>query len=142
MTHFKITSPDDPDAFLERVNQNNQPTIYQCQSTKKYWMLHTNQAGEQFLYRYLIDGEKKVIDKSQRFDVPKDWTGDPEIICVSEDCITDIKMGANDSVNLSQYLMQHIENGDEILVTSPGDEESQVIGKVIKDGDNIYLNRL
>ena len=100
-------------------------------------MLHMYRHGNRFLYAYLIDGPKPIIDKSQKFPVPEDWTGDPETVYVALESIHDSEM-SDDAVNLPGGLREVLDNGDRVLVT---DFDNAVVGEIIRDGDELRLER-
>lgn len=94
--------------------------------------------GNRFLYAYLIDGDKRVVDKSKKHAVPDDWTGDPETITVDLQTIQDSASQMPDAVNLPSGLEQLLDNGDRVLVT---DFDNTVIGEVVKLNGVIAMKR-
>lgn len=138
MPHYKLSSPAHPNAKLTKRGSTWESTIYQCPATNTFWMLHMDRNGNRFLYRYLHDQPKPIIDKSQWAEVPDNWTGDPETVYVAFESIQDFHTIGGDVVNLSDGLRQLLDNGDRVLVT---DFDNAVIGEIAKDGDDIRLVR-
>lgn len=138
MPHYKLPSPANPKVTLKKRGSNWDSTIYHCEATGTFWILHMDRHGDRFLYAYNPDGPKPIIDKSQKHVVPSDWTGDPETIHVSHETIQDVAVGSPDAVILSAELEQCLENGDRILVT---DLEDVIVGEVVKLNQAIVLVR-
>ncbi|TWU10290.1 hypothetical protein Pla52o_57460 [Novipirellula galeiformis] len=137
MPHYRLPSPADPNCRLTKRGATWDSTIYHCTATNSFWMLHMDRHGDRFLYAYLIDGPKPIIDKSQKFPVPEDWTGDPETVYVALESIHDSEM-SGDSVNLPGGLREVLDNGDRVLIT---DFDNAVVGEIIRDGDELRLER-
>lgn len=94
--------------------------------------------GRRFLYSYRIDGKKPIVDKSTKFEVPDEWSGDPETVFVTLESIQDSASQNPDAVNLPAGLEELIENGDRVLVT---DYENSIIGEIVKIGNVIVMRR-
>jgi hypothetical protein len=137
MTHYRLPSPADPNCRLTKRGSSWDSTIYHCTATNTFWMLHMDRHGNRFLYAYLVDGPKPIIEKSQKFPVPGDWTGDPETVYVALETIQDSQISA-DAVNLPGGLRQLVDNGDRVLVT---DCDNAMIGEIARQGDDVRLAR-
>ena len=138
MPHYKLPSPANANAPLTKRGARWDATIYHCTATNTFWLLHMDRNGNRFLYAYLIDGEKPVVDKSQKHTVPEDWTGDPETITVDLEIIQDSASQKPDAVNLPSGLERMLDNGDRVLVT---DSDNTVIGEVVKVNGVIAMRR-
>ena len=137
MSHYKLPSPANPNTTLTKRGSSWDATIYHCEATNTFWLLHMDRSGNRFLYAYILGGEKPVIDKSQRHSVPADWTGDPETVYVSLESIRDSATAA-DAVNLPAGFEEMLDNGDRILVT---DFENAVVGEVVKRDNSVVFVR-
>jgi hypothetical protein len=137
MAHYKLTSPTDPNCRLTKRSSTWDSTIYHCTATNTFWMLHMDRHGNRFLYAYLLGGRKPIIDKSQKFPVPDDWTGDPETVYVALELIQDSQV-SGDAVNVPERLRHLVDNGDRVLVT---DYDNAVIGEIVRHGDGVRLAR-
>src|SRR5690606_1107925 len=131
MPHYKLTSPADENATLKRRGASWDCAIYECEATGNFYMLHMDREGNRFLYSYRIEGPKPVIDKSQKFEVPDDWTGDPQTYYVSHDLLPETQLAPEMTVVLTDQLRKWLEDGDRVLVTS---DEDAVIGEIVDLG--------
>ena len=137
MPHYKLKSPANPNAALTKRGSNWDSTIYQCESSGTFWMLHMNRDGKRFLYPYHLEKNKPTVDKSEKHAVPEDWTGDPETIFVTLESVLDSKTATPDAVNLAPGFLELIDNGDRLLVTN----DNIVIGELARRGDVVILQR-